>query len=306
MNWNKLGRIFDVSEYTGNELTHCMTSFAMPLEDDGIYRIYFNSRNTEGHSLPYFIEININKPKEILKFSEQAVLELGDHGTFDEAGVVFTSYINRGDEIWFYYSGFPRTAKQIFQAFTGIAISKDGGLTAKRMYEGPVIGLSKDEPYWAAGPRIYKHVDEYLLYYTSSEGWQKKDNELVHMYNIKLATSKDGVQWLKGKHAINFKNDHEYAIAIPSIIIEDGKWKMWYTYRAQKNIKTYRIGYAESLDGKTWIRKDEEMAQFDVSPNGWDSEMLCFPYVFKTKNGLYMIHNGNDFGKNGIGLARLL
>ena len=43
----------------------------------------------------------------------------------------------------------------------------------------------------------------------------------------------------------------------------------------------------------------------DVSKNGWDSEMICYPYVFDHKGKRYMLYNGNGYGKTGFGLAVL-
>ena len=76
--------------------------------------------------------------------------------------------------------------------------------------------------------------------------------------------------------------------------------RMWYASRGD----SYRIGYAESKDGLTWTRKDHESG-IDVSESGWDSEMLAYPYVFAHEGDYYMLYNGNDYGKTGIGLAVL-
>ena len=43
----------------------------------------------------------------------------------------------------------------------------------------------------------------------------------------------------------------------------------------------------------------------DVSPAGWDSEMQCYPHVFKCDDNVYMLYNGNEFGRYGFGLAVL-
>ena len=108
-----------------------------------------------------------------------------------------------------------------------------------------------------------------------------------------------------GEKIIDFKNKYEYALSRPTVI-KDGlnDYKMWYSFRAQKEIDTYRIGYSESKDGINWIRKDEE-AGIDVSNTGWDSEMICYPYVFDHKGRRYMFYNGNHYGKSGFGLAVL-
>ena len=73
---------------------------------------------------------------------------------------------------------------------------------------------------------------------------------------------------------------------------------MWYSYRGEK----YRIGYAESEDGIVWTRKDNESG-IGVSSEGWDSEMIDYPVVFKHKDDVYMLYCGNGYGKTGFGLA---
>ena len=52
---------------------------------------------------------------------------------------------------------------------------------------------------------------------------------------------------------------------------------------------------------KNWIRN--ENIELDTSPNGWDSEMVCYPYIFTYCENKYMFYNGNGFGKTGIGYA---
>jgi len=78
---------------------------------------------------------------------------------------------------------------------------------------------------------------------------------------------------------------------------------MWYSYRGNSDEK-YCIGYAKSLDGEDW-EIDNSKAGINVSDLGWDSEMVCYPYVFNHKGNWYMLYNGNGFGKTGFGLAVL-
>ena len=64
----------------------------------------------------------------------------------------------------------------------------------------------------------------------------------------------------------------------------------------------YRIGYAFSDDLINWTR-DDEHAGIDVSADGWDSEMQCYPSVFACDRKTYLLYNGNEFGRLGFGLA---
>ena len=67
----------------------------------------------------------------------------------------------------------------------------------------------------------------------------------------------------------------------------------------------YRIGYASSVDMINWNRRDE-MAGMSVSESGWDSEMVNYPHVFMLDGETYMLYQGNEMGRSGIGLAKLV
>jgi hypothetical protein len=77
---------------------------------------------------------------------------------------------------------------------------------------------------------------------------------------------------------------------------------MWYCYAVGHG--GYRIGYAESDDGINWQRKDDKVG-IDVSDEGWDSEMVAYPYVFEHDGEKYMLYNGNGYGETGFGYAVL-
>ena len=115
----------------------------------------------------------------------------------------------------------------------------------------------------------------------------------------------DGINWNReGKVAIDYKDDFEYAISVPRIIKDKECYRMWFSSRATKNEPTYRIRYAESLDGIHWNRQADPVG---ISPSacGWDSEMVCYPFVFDHGVNRYMLYNGNGYGKTGFGLAIL-
>ena len=169
------------------------------------------------------------------------------------------------------------------------------------------VALNRDEidPYSTFAPFVLKDKGIWRMWYVSLIKWEEKNNELKHYYHIKYAESLDGINWKKeGKICIDFKNTLEYAIARPCVIKRGNTYKMLYSYRAGEKNLTYRIGYAESMDGINWERMDEKM-NLSISESGWDSEMVCYPYVFEYNDKLYMLYNGNGYGKTGIGLAVL-
>jgi hypothetical protein len=73
---------------------------------------------------------------------------------------------------------------------------------------------------------------------------------------------------------------------------------MWYSRRTPD----YRIGYAESSDGLTWARRDD-LAGIEPTGDSWESRSVEYACVFDAGGERYMVYNGNDYGREGFGLA---
>jgi hypothetical protein len=97
--------------------------------------------------------------------------------------------------------------------------------------------------------------------------------------------------------------DKEFSLGRPWVLKLEGIYKMFYSIRYLE--KLYRIGYAESLDGINWERKDEKVG-IDVSKNGWDSEMICYLSVITVEDKTFLFYNGNNNGETGFGYAELI
>jgi hypothetical protein len=79
----------------------------------------------------------------------------------------------------------------------------------------------------------------------------------------------------------------------------------WFSVRGKLSYRdnineSYKIKSATLINNE-WIRNKE--IELDVSSDGWDSEMVAYPYIVKENNKLIMFYNGNKFGKTGFGYA---
>ena len=134
------------------------------------------------------------------------------------------------------------------------------------------------------------------MYYVSGVGWDDPDTP---RYHIKTAVSDDGLEWRRdGRVCIDFASATETALARPYVLHENGVYRMWFAHKGD----AYRLGYAESEDGVAW-RRDDTLAGLTVSDRGWDSEMVEYAAVISHRGRKYMLYNGNDYGRDGIGLA---
>jgi len=298
MKWIKRGLILKPTGKSDWMVTHAQLPFAERIGGDR-YRIYFSGRNSQNMSQVGYIEIDINEPQKRLHITEKPVLELGPLGSFDDSGVFPSWIVNYEGKKYMYYVGWMQGKRVPYYASVGLAISLDRGKTFKKFSKGPIFERNDVDPYLTLTTCVMIENATWRMWYTSGVKWEIEDCKPKPYYHIKYAQSKDGVSWETRRIVcIDFKSKDEFAIARPCVIKEDGIYKMWYAYSRKK----YRIGYAESNDGIHWKRKDDE-AGIDVSESGWDSEMVEYPFVFEHRGKKYMLYNGNNYGKDGFGLA---
>ena len=142
------------------------------------------------------------------------------------------------------------------------------------------------------------------MWYCSGTDWKFPGGNPEPIYTVFYAESNDGLTWAPyGKPVIPYEFEGE-VISAPWVVKTPLGYSMWYSMRgcADKTAKNYRIGYAESADGISWRRLDDQ-AGITVSPSGWDSEMICYPAVLNHRDKTYMFYSGNGVGRGGLGYA---
>jgi len=295
-----MGLVFEPKGQFDWIVSHASVPFAMHFGGNR-YRIYFAGRNKENKAQPGYIEVDIENPTENLYISPEPLLKLGRPGLFDDSAVGPAWIVKHGGLLYMYYWGWMRGLTVPYYSAIGLSISEDEGRTFRRYSEAPIIDRSDIDPYSTASSCVLTENGFWKMWYTSMVDFRIERGKPMYWYHIKYAESKDGIGWVrKGVICIDFKQKNETRITRPCVIKEHGIYRMWYC----NAIDTYRIGYAESRDGIRWERKDEDVG-IDISESGWDSEMICYPFVFEHKDQKYMLYNGNEYGKTGVGYAIL-
>lgn len=316
MKWKKVGQIFNPVEH---KLANNCVEFAQSpqaLVYENFVRIYFSTRENDtknGKFLSHIAFVDMSKDfKTILNISSKTVVPLGALGTFDEHGIFPINVLKDKDKILGYTCGWSRRVSVSVETSTGLAISTDNGLTFKKVGNGPVFTSSPNEPFLVGDSFVQIFDGIYHMWYMFGVRWiTSPHEEAQRVYKIGHASSKDGINWIKeeGKQIIPDFLNKEECQALPTVIYHDKRYHIYFCYREATNFRKdktrgYRLGYAYSDDLTKWTR-DEANSGIKFSEEGWDSDMMCYPHIFKCDNQIYLLYNGNEFGRYGFGLAIL-
>jgi hypothetical protein len=312
--WTKLGKVFTPQDVEGRPWLKEYAQAPATLVLDDVVRVYFSCRPPADNSGQYvsysaYVDLDRSDLFRIVRVAARPILTLGRRGTFDEFGTYPVSVIVDGDDVLGYYGGWTRCESVPFNVAIGCARSTDGGETFARLGDGPVLGHSLDEPFVVGGPKVRRFGDLWYLFYIAGRKWKVSAGRPEPVYKIRMATSTDGVAWTKqNEDLIESRIEEDEAQASPDVIYAGGKYHMFFSYRRSIDYRGkehgYRIGYAFSSDLRVWTR-DDTRAGIDVSPEGWDSEMISYPHVFEVDGRTYLAYLGDQVGKYGFGLALL-
>lgn len=305
MKWRKLGRVFVATAHSEWIYSHGVVPIAQHLGEYR-YRIYFSPRDRQGRSNLSWLEIDIRDPTKILRLSKEPVIAPGAAGYFDDRGAMGCWIVEHEDKELLYYQGWNLGVTVGFYVAVGMATRPVGNLDRpfERISTGPILDRCMSEPVFIACPAVMVENGKWRMWYQSGKAWSYQANRPVPSYDIRYAESADGIHWtLTNKQVVTFKYSNEVAITRFCPLREpDGAYSAWYSFRG--NDWGYRIGFATSQDGCTWQRQDEE-AGISCDENSWEESMICYPFVFDTEAGRFMLYNGGRFGSAGFGIAAL-
>jgi hypothetical protein len=315
MKFNKIGKIFDPRDHNLSNNCYEYAQSPQAIVFDDFVRIFFSSREKDklGKYISHVFYVDFDKAfRNILRVAEKPVIRLGELGCFDEHGIFPLSPFKEDDRILAFTTGWNRKVSTSADAAIGLAESRDGGRTFEKFGNGPIVAANLHEPFLVGDAFVSKYLGVYYMWYIYGLRWitNKTEPQPQRVYKISQATSVNLVDWKRdGTLLIPDVLGNDECQALPTVLESGGLFHMVFCYRhafgfRNDKTKSYRIGYAYSSDLTQWHRDDVALGM-DVSQNGWDSEMICYPHIFKCDEKIYLLYNGNEFGKHGFGLAVL-
>jgi hypothetical protein len=298
--WEKLGRVFCASGEAAWMRSHAFVPTPFPLDAD-VIRVYVAFLDADGVGRVGWVDVRADDPLSVTGISSAPALDLGEPGSFDDNGVTPMSVV-RDDNgaLRLYYTGWQLFPTVRYLMLTGAAASRDGGVTFERLRATPVLDRTSEELIARTAAYVVRDGTTWRVWYAAGSETIVLNGKRTPTYSIRFAESADGLQWSeKGLEVLAPRPPDEFGVGRPCIVQSHQGYELWYSTRSIS--QGYRIGLARSDDGLQFQRVDPGI---EPSPDGWDSQMICFPQVVETRSGRYLFYNGNDYGRTGFGVAK--
>jgi hypothetical protein len=306
MKWRKLGLVWNTDGKQAWARSHAMgpTPFLLTPE---VIRVFITCLDEKGRGRPGFVDVSAADPTRVLGTSGDAIMDIGEPGSFDDNGLMLTSVIRLpSGNLLMYYAGFEICTNIRYRILSGAAISSDDGASFSRVGSTPVLDRTDSERFFRCGPFILQEQGVFKLWYIAGSQWTILNGKSMPVYDLRYQESEDGLVWADtGVLSIALSGEDEHGFGRPWVIRKPGGgYRLFYSIR-RRSFGAYRLGYAESQDGIHWDRLDDGMG-LDVSPEDIASDAIMYSAVIEVNGKTYCFYNGNNFGEEGFCVAELI
>ncbi len=258
-------------------------------------------RGVDGRSRLGIIKLKLDKfDFNLLSYeiSDNPIIELGERGAFDEAGMSYPWYFKTDDNEFIFYTGWKLNQSTGFENNLGVLKKVKGRWI--RSSRAPILPLSNDEPFGTGSVAVYHIEDKFHLLYTSFLSWNSNNSD-GHEYGIKHATSSDLVYWDRKVDFLIPPSQSYHAVCRPSLVGSN----ILFSARGPKyNLMSLPLtGTDISLDSLD-VRNAYKVNVDSQGIGGFDKSVE-YSYPFNL-NGQYLcLFNGNGYGESGLGIGVL-
>lgn len=299
--WRKRGLVFDVAKHgVGGWMNHAALTPTPWVRGDGTIRVFASFRDADGVGRIGYVDLLAKDPSTVLRVSPVPVLDIGRGGCFDDSGMILGDVVDAPGGLHLFYVGFQRVACAKFLAFTGLAVSIDGGEHFQRVQETPILDRAPGRSTIAAIHSAHYENGLWRLWYASGDDWEWIGGQPFPRYHIRCTQTNDLRNISRHDRECLRPRGDEYRIGRPRVYRHGEGYAMYFTWGDRAG--RYQPGMGFSHDGVTWERRDDALG-IAPSSSGWDAQALCYPALAADGGRTWMFYNGNDMGREGFGVA---
>ena len=300
--WKKLGRVYSASAGEGWAASHAYCPTPVALDGGDRIRVYCAFLDPDQVGRCGWVDVDGQHPNRVLDIADRPALDTGPPGAFDEHGATPLCVVPLDDgRLRLYYVGWQRDRGVRYTLFTGLAESDDDGQTFVRVSTEPVLGPTALEPHVRSGAAVRAEANGWRAWYAAGFGWSGDDDHARPRYRLRTIFSDDGISWPDDGPVCLEPRADDLGFSRSCVVRRDDLWHMWFGRRALDG--AYSIGYAESRDCVSWVRRDDLAGIGRGDAGDWDDEMVGLPGHLETRYGTWLFYNGNGLGATGFGVA---
>ena len=274
------------------------------------WRLFFAGRDGGGQSRIMYIDVDPRAEMRVHETRFDPILDLGLPGTFDSAGQLPSTALQRGERIDLYYIGAHLRRDVDYGLAIGLASGAESGQFGRRV-RGPVLSTGPHDPYFVTSLFVAEDGNQFVGWYASAVGWISIEaGRLDPTYDLKRATSPDGIFWKTSPTGGLALQDGIGGYARPWVANIGGEEILFYSKRGFRRFReaggeTYRLWWVRLKSGFPNGAAAPVVFENPARPGDWDYEMQEYASVVPLDSGYVMFYNGNGFGRSGFGWATL-
>lgn len=250
------------------------------LYDSGIYKMWYHGMG-QVSGQPWNVYTMYCESVDGVNWNKfpNPVMFPGNYNSWDSKAVSPGAIIKENGIYKMYYCGY---SNEYDNWHVGYATSSDGINWEK--YPQPILFGTYGWEHQIVVSSIVKKDNVYYLYYTGRN---------LPEYKIGVATSADGINWVKHPGNPILVNDKTWelnGVLEASVVLEEGSLKMVYM-----NSGSTGFGTATSADGFSWVKsQDNPFFSNENTSNGW-ADRISYPYLIQVPNELKIYYCGYQF-----------
>jgi len=279
------------------KLNYASNPAALTITDSHL-RIFFNSRDFQNRSKIYSIDLH---GEELEPDYDSVSLQYsnGTQGSYFSHGLSVGQIFSIDDKKSLSVMGWKNYVGKHWEGRIGyIPFDTEGNLTV--LESRPWMDLDSLDPISLSYPALYKDNNSTVIWYGSTLTWDVGNGEMLHI--LKEAKLSNDGRVVKGDNIMPYVLGSAQAFSRPAIVQIDRDFLLAYSYRG--NTTRYRIGFMILGDFNSASHLGG-IPPFLTSKEEWESEMVEYPSFFSFQKQMFMLYNGNAFGKTGIGVVRV-
>ena len=286
--------------------SHLSVPTAVLSPDGSRIRLFVSSRDDQGRSRVFVLDLDPTNPLEVSDPHLKLVLDLGSQEDFDGDGLLCTSVLVDGPEsMHMLYAGFERNAHGSYRLLTGLAHSIDGGDSFTRSTNVPLLERAPDESTVRGAAVFAKTVRldaPQGIIYAGGSGWvTTADGRRRPHYSLREQPIGPDLTPNGPSRILLEPRSDEHGFGRTGAI-DCGNRRCVLLSVRMTALSSYRLQTATIESDGQWVR---DTAQLRVLEEDRERSLdhLMFASSVRTPSDQWLFLNGPEYGKDGVLVA---